>query len=178
MWATMGAAKDFHPEKLVIGVLAGGIGITESLLPVLRESFGPTDYVSGPIAFDFTRYYEQEMGSPLHRLFVSFERLVNPETLADLKHSTNRMEDLFRRHGRRTVNLDPGLLCLSRFVLATTKESAHRVALRSGIYVEVELLYERGTFRPVEWTYPDYRSAAYIDALNSIRALCKAQLRP
>ena len=60
-------------------------------------------------------------------------------------------------------------------MLASTKPSAHRVPLASGIYAEVELLYERGAFRPVEWTYPDYRSPEYLEILGHIRGLFKAQ---
>jgi hypothetical protein len=41
----------------------------------------------------------------------------------------------------------------------------------------VTLLFEKGSFRPVEWTYPDYRSAGYIAILNSIRALHKEQVK-
>jgi len=37
-------------------------------------------------------------------------------------------------------------------------------------------MFEKGSFRPVEWTYPDYRSAAYIGLLNDIRSLYKQQL--
>ena len=170
----MGEAKDFHPEKLVVAVLAGAVD-PRDVLTALSESFGASDHVGGLIPFDFTRYYEKEMGSPLYRVFLSFERLVDPGTLADIKHATNRIEDRFRREGRRTANLDPGLLSLSSFVLATTKQSAHRVALHSGIYAEVTLLYQRGSFRPLDWTYPDYRSAAYIEELVAIRALFKAQ---
>jgi hypothetical protein len=77
--------------------------------------------------------------------------------------------------GLRPVNLDPGLLSLARFVLASTKPSAHRVPLASGIYAEIELLFERGSFRPVEWTYPDYRTREYLDILGHIRGLLKAQ---
>ena len=118
------------------------------------------------------------MGTPIRRFFVSFSRLVDPGQLALIKTQTNALEDGFREGGRRRVNLDPGLLALSRFVLATAKESSHRVALASGIWAEVTLLFEKGSFRPVEWTYPDYRSAAYIAILNTIRGLYRDQVKP
>jgi hypothetical protein len=170
----MGEIRSFHPEKLVLAILVGAAE-PEAVLAVLGRHFGPADHTSRLIPFDFTRYYEKEMGSPLQRLFVSFERLVDPGTLADIKLATNGMEDLFRRDGRRTVNLDPGLLSLSRFVLATTKENAHRIALHSGIYAEVTLLFTGGSFQPLPWTYPDYRSEAYLSVLSTIRGLLKGQ---
>jgi hypothetical protein len=87
------------------------------------------------------------------------------------------MEEEFRRPAQRPVNLDPGLLSPARFVLASTKPSAHRVPLSAGIYAEIELLYEQGRFRPVEWTYPDYCSEEYRGILEHIRELFKAQSR-
>jgi hypothetical protein len=172
----MAAAAGFKPEKLVVGVLTSRPGGDAEVVSALMEGWGPADSVSRTIPFDFTRYYDREMGSPIRRFFVSFERLVDPSELARIKCRTNAIEDRFREGGARRVNLDPGLLCLSRFVLATTKESSHRVALASGIWAEVTLLFEKGSFRPVEWTYPDYRSAAYIGLLNDIRSLYKKQL--
>ncbi len=144
---------------------------------VLSTEWGPIDYRSPSIPFDFTHYYDQEMGGAIRRMFVSFERLVDPSCLAEVKVRTNALEDRFRDGPSRRVNLDPGLMALSRFTLATTKENAHRVPLSNGIYVEVTLLYAGGSFHPLEWTYPDFRSAAYLHALNEIRARYKAQLR-
>jgi hypothetical protein len=173
----MGTAADFMPEKLVIGVLASRPGGDGELVSTLEERWGPADLVSGALPFDFSDYYDREMGTPIRRFFVSFERLVDPAGLARIKLETNALEDGLREQGRRKVNLDPGLLSLSRFVLATTKESSHRIPLASGIWAEVTLLFEKGSFRPVEWTYPDYRSPGYIAILNSIRALRKEQVK-
>jgi hypothetical protein len=172
----MAAAVDFRPEKLVVGVLSSRSEGDDGIVEALARQWGPADLVSPAVPFDFTHYYDGEMGTPIRRFFVSFGRLVDPSELAGIKCLANAIEDGFREVGRRKVNLDPGLLCLSRFVLATTKESSHRVALHSGIWAEVTLLYEKGSFRPVEWTYPDYRSAGYISVLNDIRAVYKRQV--
>ncbi len=116
------------------------------------------------------------MGTPILRFFLAFRELVDPSRLAAVKGESNTLEERWRRDGRRAVNLDPGLLALSRFVLATTKENAHRIPLSGGIYAEVTLLYARGGFRPLEWTYPDYRSPEYLAILNDIRTRYKEQL--
>ncbi len=173
----MGTAADFTPEKLVIGVLASRLGGDGELVTALERRWGSADLVSEAVAFDFSDYYNREMGTPIRRFFVSFAGLVDPAGLARIKLETNAIEDGFREQGRRKVNLDPGLLSLSRFVLATTKESSHRIPLASGIWAEVTLLFEKGSFRPVEWTYPDYRSAGYLAILNSMRALLKEQVK-
>ena len=174
----MGSAGVFTQEKLVIGILTSRTGRREELFSLLAERWGPVDFSSDPIPFTFTHYYDAEMGLPIERSFASFERLVDPSGLARIKRETNDLEDLFREEGKRKVNLDPGLLSLPRFVLATTKESAHRIPLQSGIYAEITLLYEKGSFHPLAWTYPDFRSESYISLLNEIRVRYKSQLKP
>jgi hypothetical protein len=171
----MGSITAFENEKLVIGVLLSRLELKSELLGRLQQSFGPADWVSSELPFDYTHYYDAQMGAPITRFFVSCRELVDPSLLAEIKRTTNGIEEEFRRLGLRPINLDPGLLSLARFVLASTKPSAHRLPLASGIYAEIELLYERGAFRPVEWTYPDYRSREYLEILGHIRGLLKAQ---
>lgn len=172
----MGTAAAFQPEKLVIGVLATRPGRREELLSLLEGRFGPADLVSGDMAFDCTPYYVPEMGEGIRRFFVAFREPVDPSLLADIKTWTNALEDRFREEGLRKVNLDPGLLSLARFLLATTKNRAHRIPLRQGIFAELTLIYEKGAFRPLPWTYPDYRSDAYLAVLKGIRTAYKESL--
>lgn len=160
-----------------MGILISAPDRREELLAALGESWGPRDFLSAPIPFTFTGYYDREMGGPIERIFVSFRDLVDPALLADIKLRTNALEEGFREGGGRRVNLDPGLMALSRFTLATTKENAHRIPLSNGMYAEITLLYGKDGFRPLEWTYPDYRSAGYLAVLNKIRGLYRDQLR-
>jgi hypothetical protein len=173
----MGIAGTYTPEKLVMGVLSSLEGGEEQLRTLLVERWGDIDFHSPPIPFTFTHYYEKEMGASIVRTFLSFERLVDPSCLAQVKRGTNAIEDRFREGAMRKVNLDPGLMALSRFSLATTKESAHRIPLSDGIYAEITLLYSKGSFQALEWTYPDFRSVPYLAVLNEIRSRYKAQLR-
>jgi hypothetical protein len=174
----MGIARQFTPEKLVMGILISAPEKREELFSALTESWGPRDYQSAPIPFTFTDYYDEEMGGPIERQFIAFRDLVDPATLADIKIRTNALEERFRDAGGRRVNLDPGLMALPRFTLATTKENAHRIPLTRGIYAEVTLLYGKGGFHALPWTYPDFRSDEYLSILNEIRGLYKNQTRP
>lgn len=66
------------------------------------------------------------------------------------------------RHAEsRPLNLDPGYLTPAKLVLASTKDHAHRIYLRDGIFAEVTLVYRKGKWQPLEWTYPDYRRDDY-----------------
>lgn len=174
----MSRPHPFNPEKLVIPVLFSRADIYGEIRAILLRRFGPTDYESPSRDFTYTRYYDDEMGGPIKRIFLSFRRLVQPDRLAGVKHLTNKLELRFCERGKRKVNLDPGLLSLSRFILATSKENAHRIPLAGGIYGEITLLYRKGEYQPLEWTYPDFRSEAYGKILQHIRVLYKSQIDP
>ena len=120
------------------------------------------------------------MGSDIHRQFISFETLIDAGTLAPLKLFTNTVEQNFaiktREGDARRVNLDIGYLCLAKLVLASTKDHAHRIYLRDGIYAEITLRFYRKTFQPWEWSYPDYRLPTYIAIFNHIREIYRKQL--
>ncbi len=172
----MGNTVAYTPHKLVLpALLSGGVDPDDVALE-MRKAFGRVDRAGPVLPFTFTRYYEKEMGSSLRRLFWVAETLVSPDSLAHIKLATNDIEKRLARHGSRRVNLDPGLLCESRFVLASTKDSSHRIPVGSGIFAEVTLRFERGEFRPMEWTYPDYRSAEYREVLREIRTHYRVQL--
>ena len=172
----MSRAYPFDPAKLVIPVLFSRTDLYKKVRAVLERRFGQIDYESPSQNFTFTHYYDEEMGYPIKRLFLSFRNLVRPEHLAGIKQLTNRLELRFREKEKRKVNLDPGLLTLSRFVLATTKENSHRIPLTGGIYGEITLIFRKGEYQPLEWTYPDFRSEAYRETLLHIRSLYKSQI--
>ncbi|MEW5947242.1 MAG: DUF4416 family protein [bacterium] len=167
-----------------VNLFAGAIYAPGAPLDAVRERltgvFGAVDLESPPLPFTHTDYYAEEMGGNLTRVFFSFAELIPPERIADAKLITNGIELEFARERggapRRTVNLDPGCLDLSKVVLATTKNYAHRIYLRDGIYAEATLRFHKGTFRPWEWTYPDYRTEEYVSFFNEARKLFKRKL--
>ncbi len=173
----VGIIKSFYPEKLVIPVLISCPEYRQRLLDTLTASFGPIDFISRELNFNYSSYYTEEMGKSIKRIFISIHDLVVPQELAEIKIQTNSIETKFIQGGKRKINLDPGFLSLSRFILATTKDGSHRIPLHSGIYAEITLIFEQKKFRPVEWTYPDYRSQEYLDILKEIRNLYKDQLK-
>ena len=101
------------------------------------------------------------MGTELRKQIVAFHRLVAPDCLPDVKRLTNALEQELAESGTypeaRPLNLDPGLLVLGKFLLATTKDQQHRIYLRDGIYAEVTLRFQAGAWEPWPWTYADYR---------------------
>jgi hypothetical protein len=139
----------------------------------LEEQFGPIALASLPFSFHHTAYYEPTMGAGLRKQLWGFEKLVNQGELADIKLRTNQLEDELARGGafpeQRPLNLDPGLLTLGKFSLATTKDQAHRIYLRDGIFAEVTLRFHAGSYEPWTWTYADYREPEVLKALGEFR---------
>ncbi|MCX7027763.1 MAG: DUF4416 family protein [Spirochaetes bacterium] len=154
----MGIPKIFGKEFLVMGILLSRGANRDELLESLTSGFGPIDEMSPEELFLWTHYYDGEMGEGIHRLFVLFRDPVDPSDLAGIKTRTDKLEFLFSGQEKRRVNLDPGLLAPGRFVLATTKDRAHRIPLADGIYAELTLIYEKGAFHALPWTYPDWAS--------------------
>ncbi len=172
----MGEVTRPQPVKLFAGLLTARPSALGEVRGRLEERLGPVDTESGWLDFDYTDYYEPEMGAGLKRVLWGFARLDGPEALVDLKLYTNAVESTVSVGGKRTVNIDPGYLAPSRVVLASTKDFAHRLYLGGGIYGEVTLMYRSGGFQPLPWTYPDYRSEGYQEFFRGLRRVYLRQL--
>ena len=164
------------PIKLFIGFIYQDEEIYSKTKPILKKKFGLFDFESKPLAFNHTAYYNKEFGQNLKRRFLSFESLVNPAKLSIIKKVTNKIEMALSFRGNLRINIDPGLLSLSKVVLATTKDYKHRIYLNNGIYAESTLYFQNKKFNPWEWTYPDYKTPAYIEIFNKIRQIYLRQL--
>jgi hypothetical protein len=172
----MGEIKQFKPVKLVICILISDLKIKPELLNLLEAQFGKIDFESEILDFNFTNYYNDEMGSPIQRFFISFQNLIDPDLLAGIKLKTNILEGTFLENKKRKINLDPGLIFLGKFILASTKDGSFRIPLSSGIYGEITLVYEKKNYRNVELTYPDFQSETYKKILKKIREIYKNQI--
>ena len=69
----------------------------------------------------------------------------------------------------RPLNLDPGYLTLAKLVLASTKDFAHRIYLRDGIYAEVTLYYQHHRWEHHQYTFADYRRDDYQQFFSQCR---------
>ena len=171
----MGEPSPPAPVTLVCAILAADEPVLAEALAALGREFGPRAAESPVLPFAFTRYYEKEMGPRLLRKLVAFERPVDPGRLAAIKLRTNALEREVAARAPagvpRPANLDPGTVDAARLVLATTKDHAHRVYLGDGIYGEVTLLWHKGGFAPLDWTYPDFRTEAYRSFFDGVRRL-------
>ena len=162
-----------HPGAiLIVGMLSAWPELFDRAAEACAARFGAVHRRSGDIPFTFTDYYETQMGRGILRRFCSFDGLFDPSRLPEAKLWTNELERRLAGPAYpvpRPINLDPGCVDPARLVLATTKDNAHRIYLGQGIYAEITLNFLHGSFQPLPWTYPDYRTAPYLEFLTQVR---------
>ena len=165
------------PVKLIVGVMYAEERFFDSAVEELVSGHGPIDHTSPEIADEHYRFYGDEMGTGLVKRILSFERLVDPATLPDVKIHTHTLEQTLSVAGRRRVNLDPGILSAGNVVLASAKPRPRRIYLRDGIYAELELTYQSGRFQVLPWTYPDFRREEVLAFLEEVRGVYVRQMK-
>ena len=172
--------KNPKPVKLVVGVLAADHSCLQVAIEAIGKELGEVDLVSDVWPFDKTDYYREQTGPSILRQFAGIKELIDPGRLSEIKLQTNRLEEklagTLERPLPRPVNLDPGIIEPSKLILATTKNYSHRIYIGNRIYAEVTLIYHKGTWRPIEHTYPDYRQECYFAFFNEVRSKLIQQL--
>ena len=159
-----------------MGFISAHPDLIKAATALLEKKFGPVDFESDTLIFNYTGYYTPEFGDGLLRKFIGFKKLVSEEGLGRVKLYTGKIESRFKANDKRKINIDPGYLALGKLVLFSTKDFSHRLYLSKGVYAEVTLHFKQGSFRHWPYTFPDYRTSAYIDIFNRIREIYKKQV--
>jgi len=165
------------PAKLIIGLILKEKKIVREVAEELIHTFGWVDLMSPWLPFDFTTYYQAEMGRPLFRRLFAFGTLIEQTALAGIKLKTNAIEKKWSQNEKRRINLDPGYLLAERYVLATGKNFAHRIYLEEGIYADLTLVFRHGGFHPLPWTYHGYRQQDIHGLLTRVRSKYRHDLK-
>lgn len=163
--------------KYFIGALFSDEKLLKIAIADAENTFGTVDLISIDFTFDITNYYEYEMGTPIYRRFVSFNKLLGPGFLTSAKLLTNAIEDKLLIEGLRKVNLDVGYIDYDKVVLASAKYGIHKIYLSQGIYADLALHYAKGQFQPYEWAFPDFKRPAYSSFFLRMREIYKRQIR-
>ncbi|MCK5313064.1 MAG: DUF4416 family protein [Desulfobacteraceae bacterium] len=165
----MSTPKAPLPAKLLVGFFMKDRDLFHELFPIIEEKLGKADIVSPWFDFDYTDYYEKEMGTKLFRRIIVFKDLIAQESLAKIKNITNSIEKVYKDNENRKVNIDPGYMLPSRFILATGKDYSHRIYIGEKIYADLTLIFKNGDFHTLDWTYPDYAARGMKDFLLKVR---------
>jgi hypothetical protein len=176
----MTEARQFSPVKLICGIISSQERYFKKAEEYLAQLYGPVDHQSPLFEFDYTDYYEKQMGKNLKRKFLSFEKIFPAEKISEIKVRTNELEEEIRlefKANLRIVNLDPGYLTASALIMATAKDFAHRVPLQRGIYAHLELLFSKKGMKVLDWTYPDFKTSGYQRFFEEVRKIYLEQLK-
>ena len=149
----------------------------ERVIRELEKIAGPVHDKSEPFEFTYTKYYLDEMGPDLKKIFLSFRNLILPGQLPKIKLETNKIESNWSIEGKRQVNLDPGYITTSKLVLASTKNFAHRIFLSDGIYGDLQMQYRKNKFHFQAWTYPDYQTESAMNFFHKVRQTFAQQVK-
>jgi len=121
----MASIKPVVPALLVTAAFSENLSLINWGMEQMMRYLGPIALESEPFDFNQTSYYSKEMGPHLFKKLFAFADLVDPSKLADIKNMTNEIESTSHSTSLseqpRPLNLDPGLLNLGKFMLATTK---------------------------------------------------------
>jgi hypothetical protein len=173
--------KEPKPVKLVVGILAADECCLSAAVEAIAGQFGEIDLQSDVWPFTQTDYYKEQTGENILRQFVSIEKLIDPGELAAIKHKTNQIEqelaDKLKTDLPRPVNLDPGIIEPSKLVLATTKNYSHRIYIGKQMYAEVTLIFDRGSWQSLPYTYPDYKLVCYHNFFSKVRSRLLERLK-
>ena len=106
----MGSELPHIKVKLVMPVLYSDQALLAGAQDLLQELYGETDFRSPALPFNYTRYYNREMGpEEIKRIFFAYKKLIKITDLVKIKKETDRIELELSVDGRRHVNLDPGI---------------------------------------------------------------------
>jgi hypothetical protein len=152
--------------KIFLAAYSGDPDLADLAVNELFREFrggilGAPDVQSPDMPMPGEDYYAPEMGRGLRKRYLSSPARLEPGELVDLKLLAMEIEARrLTASGGRLVNLDPGYLSLGGLVLSTAKASGHRLWLGRGVWGELTLLYVKGGFAALPWTYRDYRDPA------------------
>ncbi len=159
--------------KLLIATLYQSKDIFNQTIPNLEAKFGPVEAISDPVPFDHSHYYDTEMGKPLTRQFLTFQRLVSPVKAPEIKAATMQVEDQFSVHQRRQINLDPGFITPYNLILLSSKNFSHRIPVSETVFAEVTLIVQKNRYVSLPWTYTDYKMKSHHDFFTQSRQTLK-----
>jgi hypothetical protein len=148
----------------------------------IASHWGPIALTSPRFDHSETTYYAAEMGTGLAKQFLVVDGWYDPGLLHKSKLQSNSWEEELSQSSdydyaeSRPLNIDPGYITLTKLVLASCKDRAHRIYLSDGIYAEECLYYLDQRWQTRPWTYPDYQRGDFQSFFVEARELLKTRM--
>lgn len=164
------------PVKLFMGIIYRDEPVRTDVKEFMMRRWGIIDYESDSLPYTDEKIGE-EMGTPLFRFFVSFNRLIDPGEIALIKMACMGLEERFRYQGKRRANLDPGYVESHKVILSSSQPSPAKVYHSAGIYLDTTLLFVKEKCQSLPWSYPEFKNHFYDECFLAIRGLYKEGLK-
>ena len=142
--------------KLFVGIMYSQELVYKEAIGLLKKGFGDIELEGKEFDFNFTNYYGKEMGKNLKKRFVLFKKPIDRGNLPDIKLQTIKLEEKFKKKGKRQINIDPGYITLNKVVVASTKGLPHRTYLNKGIFADLQLILKKNDVKTFRHTFADY----------------------
>jgi len=165
----MSTPKIPHPALLFFNIFSKKKDLIILTLNEIKNNYGEFSWLTPFFPFISTRYYEKEFGDNLIRIIAALYNLIEQDRLVETKKFAFQLEKKLAEKGKRLVNIDPGMITAERLILATGKNFTHRIYLGEGIYADLNLIFQKKSFRSLAWTFPDYGSREFISLFNNAR---------
>lgn len=176
----MGNPRPHPPTVLIAAIFSRHSQALDWALQRFAAVRGQLLCVSDRFEHNETTYYNRLMGEGLRKQLLAVQGDFDPSELASVKLACNAWEAEYAQSNdfpeERPLNIDPGYLTPMKVVLASTKDRAHRIYLRDGIYAEECLYYHQRSWQGRAWTYPDYLRPDYHVFLNRVREQLQSRL--
>jgi hypothetical protein len=177
----LGIAHPHPPTLLIAAIFSRHTEALDWGLARIAQTWGQLLCVSERFEHNETAYYTRMMGAGLRKQLLAVEGDFDPAQLASLKLASNQWEvEYAQLHSfpeERPLNIDPGYLTPLKVVLASTKDRAHRIYLRDGIFAEECLVYHQRAWQGRPWTYPDYLRPDYHAFFATVRDRLQQRLK-
>jgi hypothetical protein len=165
------------PGKALLGVLFQKNQDYQELKQYIEKIGFEVELESEEMKFDFTDYYDKEMGSELRRIFVSLKGIYPLDESVLFKHETIEWESKWRVNNFRTVNIDPGYLDLHKLILLSGKQGPQKIYLGQRVWADLCLLRKSGHFQTLPWTFPDLRNGFHHIFFEKVRDIFKKDIK-
>ena len=143
--------------KLFFGVMFSNRTVYNNCLNDLIKKFGEIEKESSEYDFNFTDYYEKEMGKNLRKKIIIFKKEITEKDLIDIKKYISKIEKKYSVNNKRKINIDPGFFAKEKVVLASFKKKDFKEDSGEGVYAHEVLRFEDGEVKEFWHTFPDFK---------------------
>ncbi len=158
-----------YKAKLFVGLILTPNVNEIDIYNQLESVYGEIEQKSSLYDFSHTTYYLDEMGKQLRKQFIVIKPLISTFSAYEQKLKAVKLESLFLKNNKRSVNIDPGFLTAHNVILLTTKNYAHRIPLNKNIFAELTYVFKQKKFIVLPWSYPDFARDDYKNFFEELR---------